>query len=82
MPGSAHVGTSERIGSSVAKVQKLAVRGKHGFQVARRSGGISVFVGRFPRTRLLDNLREGRLADRLLLRITYGMAIYRQLFPD
>jgi hypothetical protein len=33
---------------------------------------------KFPESRLLDNLREGGLADRLLHRITYDMAISRQ----
>jgi hypothetical protein len=34
---------------------------------------------KLPTTRFLDNLWGGGLADRLLLRITYGMAILRQL---
>ena len=32
-------------------------------------------VNNFPEADFLDNLRGGRLAGRLLLRITYGMAI-------
>src|ERR1022692_1260502 len=51
-----------------------------GLRIARRSGAISVIAsGRFPRTGLRDNLPEGGLADRLLLTITYGMAISRHL---
>lgn len=34
-----------------------------------------IVSGRFPRTRLLDNRREGGLADRLLLVISYDMGI-------
>jgi hypothetical protein len=36
------------------------------------------YLVKLPTRRLLDNLREGGLADRLLHRITYDMAISRQ----
>jgi hypothetical protein len=37
------------------------------------------YVVKLPTTRLRDNQRQARLADWLLLRITYDMGIFQQL---
>ena len=47
-----------------------------GFEEIRARAELSSST--LPRTGLRDNLREGGLVDRLLLRITYGIAISRK----
>jgi hypothetical protein len=64
--------TASHYSNSVA-----CIVGRYNGNTLRNSKGATPVL--LPISRLLDNFRGGGLADRLLVRITYGMAIYQHL---